>query len=109
MIFLKPLLDYNEASLNKVWVYEQANPLPSSAKACEATLLFHTTIAKNEEVIIRDSQSRKVIAAVYRNRIGPEALEIICSTIVEIMQKRWQIAKSSEIKSYNQGSMTAAG
>jgi hypothetical protein len=50
-----------------------------------------------------------VLVAVYRNRLGPEAIQIIQSMIKEILEKWRRIAKSKEIKSYNQGAMTAAG
>jgi hypothetical protein len=50
-----------------------------------------------------------VLVTVYHNRLGPEAIQIMQSTIKEMLEKWWRIAKSKEIKSYNQGAMTAAG
>jgi hypothetical protein len=70
-----------------VWIYEETNPLPPTAKACEATSLFPTIISKNEEIIIRDNQSKKVLVTVYHNRLGPEAIQIMQSTIKEMLEK----------------------
>lgn len=108
-IFLDPLPGYDDNDLKKVWVYEQANPLPATAKACEATSLFPIVISKNREVIIRDKRSKKVLIAIYRNRIGPDALQIMRDTLIEMMDTRRKIARPGHIKQYNQGAMTAAG
>jgi hypothetical protein len=72
-------------------------------------LLFLTIIKKNDEVIIRDRQTNEVLVAVYRNRIRPEALQIMRETIIEMIKVRRKVARSAEISKYNQGTMATAG
>jgi hypothetical protein len=109
-IFLDPLPGYDDKNLKGVWIYEGENPLPPHAKSQEASsLLFPTIIEKNNKVIIRDRQTNEVLVAVYRNRIGPEALQIMRETIIEMMKVRRKVARSAEISKYNQGTMAAAG
>jgi len=109
-IFLDPLPGFDDNNLKGVWLYEGENPLPPHAKSQEASsLLFPTVIGKNDEVIIRDRKTNEVVVAIYRNRIGPEALQIMRETIIEMMKVRRKVARSGEISKYNQGTMTAAG
>ena len=74
-IFLDPLPGFDDKNLKGVWLYEGENPLPSHVKSQEtSSLLFPTVIDKNDKVIIRDKKTNEVVVAVYRNRIGLEAL-----------------------------------
>lgn len=108
-IFLDPLPDFDHQKLRGTWLYEKENPFPSKIPVHEATSLLPVVIDETREVIIRDKGTKKVVLAVYRNRIGPEALEIMQNTIKEMMQIRRKIARSAEIKKLEQGAMTAAG
>jgi hypothetical protein len=108
-IFLSPLPDFDAKKIQGVWLYEKTNPFPSHVPACEATSCLPTIIEKNKEIVIRDKATGKVVLAVYRNRIGTDALEIMQGTIKEMMQVRRKIARSGGISKLNQGSMAAAG
>ena len=108
-IIIDPLPSFKKNKLRGVWLYESANPFPSRVPAREAGPLLPIVIQKNEEIIIRDRATGKVVLAVYRNRIGAEALEIMQNTIKEMMQVRRKVARSGDIKKLNQGSMAAAG
>jgi hypothetical protein len=108
-IIIDPLPNFNKKNLQGVWLYESANPFPSRVPAREAGPLLPIVIQKNEEVIIRDRATGKVVLAVYRNRIGDEALEIMQNTIKEMMQVRRKVARSGGISKLDQGSMAAAG
>jgi hypothetical protein len=83
--------------------------LPPHIPAIDATTCLPRIIEKDEEVIIRDKISNKVLLAVYRNRIGPDVLDLMRSTIIGMFNLRRQVARSAEIKKLNQGALTAAG
>jgi hypothetical protein len=108
-IVIDPLPTFNKKNLQGVWLYESGNPFPSRVPAREAGPLLPIIVQKNEEVIIRDRATGKVVLAVYRNRIGTDALEIMQNTIKEMMQVRRKVARSGGISKLNQGSMAAAG
>ena len=108
-IFLDPLSSYNQNKLKGTWIFKQVNPFLSNIPALEAASLFPVIIKKNEKVIIRDKETNKILMAIYRNRIGPDALQIMQNTVKEMMQVRIRVARSSEIKKLNQGSMAIAG
>jgi hypothetical protein len=108
-IVIDPLPTFNKKNLQGVWLYEMVNPFPSRVPAREAGPLLPIVIQKNEEIIIRDRATGKVVLAVYRNRIGTDALEIMQNTIKEMMQVRRKVARSGGISKLNQGSMAAAG
>ena len=90
-------------------MYEETNPLPSHVPAVDAATCLPVVIPKNEEIIIRDRASNKVLVAVYRNRIGPDVLDIMQSMITDMFKLRRQVARPSEVKELNQGALTAAG
>ena len=107
---MDPLPDYGDKNLKGTWIYEGENPLLSYTKSQEtSSLLFPTIIEKNDEIIIRDKKTNHVLVAVYRNRIGPEALQIMRETTIEMMKVRRKVARSEKITKYNQGTMAAAG
>ena len=108
-IFLNPLPNFDHKKLKGTWFYEKENPFPSKIPVREATSLLPFVIDETREVIIRDKETNKVVFAVYRNRIGPKALEIMQNTIKEMMQIRRKVARSAEIKKLKQGVMAAAG
>jgi len=66
-------------------------------------------IKKNQELIVRDKTSGKVVVAVYRNRIGPDALKLMQETILEMFQLRHRVARPDGIAKLGQGSLAAAG
>lgn len=107
--FLDPLPGYDEKKIKGKWIYEKTNPLPPHIPAIDAATCFTRIIKKDEEVIIRDRTSNKVLVAVYRNRIGPDVLELMRSTAIDMFSLRRQVARSTEIKQLNQGALTAAG
>jgi hypothetical protein len=97
-IFVDPLPNFDFKKLKGAWFYEKTNPFPQQVRAYEAFSFLPIVIEQDREIIIRDRETKKVILAVYRNRIGPDALEIMQDTIKEMMQLRRKIARSSEIK-----------
>lgn len=108
-VFLDPIPGYDAKKLEKKWVYEGTNPLPPHIPAVDAATCLPRIIKKDEEIIIRDRASNKVLLAVYRNRIGPDVLNLMRSTTIDMFKLRRQVARSSEIKELNQGALTAAG
>ena len=108
-IFLKPLPLFDEKKLQKKWVYEVTNPLPASIPAVDAASFLPFVIKKNQELIVRDKTSGKVVVAVYRNRIGPDALKLMQETILEMFQLRRRVARPDGIAKLGQGSLAAAG
>ena len=95
--------------MKDTWFYEKENPFLSKIPVHEATSLLPFVIDETREVIIRDKEINKVVLAVYRNRIGPEALEIMQNTIKEMMQIWRKITRSAEIKKLEQGMMATTG
>lgn len=108
-IFLDPIPGYDAKKIEKKWIYEGTNPLPPHVPAIDAATCLPRIIKKDEEIIIRDKATNKVLLAVYRNRIGPDVLNLMRSTIVDMFNLRRQVARSAEIKELNQGALTAAG
>jgi hypothetical protein len=91
-IFLDPLPNFDQKKLQGVWLYEKMNPFPSSVAALEVSPLLPIVVQQDQERIFRDRTTGKVILAVYRNRIGPDALEMMGETIIEMMQIRRKVA-----------------
>ena len=108
-IFLEPLPFFDEKNLKKKWVYKVTNLLPSSIPAVNATSCLPFVVEKNREIVVRDKATGKVVVAVYRNRIGPDALKLMQETVLEMFQLRRQVARPDGISKLNQGSLTAAG
>lgn len=107
--YVDPLPGFNSRQVKGTWIYEGTNPFPATVPALEASTLLTRVVNENKEVILRDRTSGKVILAVYRNRIGPDALALMRETIIEMMTLRRKIARSKKIVELNQGAMTAAG
>ena len=84
--------NYNQNKLKGTWIFEQVNPFSSNIPALEAVFLFPVIIKKNEEVIIHDKKTNKILMAIYLNRIGSDALQIMQNTIKEMMQVRRRVA-----------------
>ena len=108
-MFLDPVPGYDEKKIKGKWIYEKKNPLPPHIPAIDATSCFVRTIEKNEEIIVRDRTSNKVILAVYWNHIGPDVLELMRNTVIDMFVLWRQVVRSSEIKKLDQGALTAAG
>ena len=89
-------------------IIPSTNPLPSNIPVLQIRSTLPFVIAKDKKIVIKDSLTSKTVLAVYRNCIGPDALEIIQETIKEIMQIRRKVARSN-LAELNQGSMAAAG
>ena len=85
-IFLDPLSDFDHKKLKGTWLYKKKNPFPARIPAFDASPLLPVVIDESQEVIIRDKATNKVILAVYRDRLGPDALEIMQGTVTEMMQ-----------------------
>ena len=83
--------------------------MPPHVPAVNAASCLPRVIKKDDEVIIRDRATNKVLLAVYRNRIGSNVLKHMRSTIVEMFNLHRQVARSAEIKELDQGALTAAG
>ena len=84
-IFLEPLPTYDAQKCKGAWFYKGTNPFISSVRALNAAPLLPVVIEKNQEIVIRDKGTGKVVLAVYHDRIGPEALEIMHDTIAKMM------------------------
>ena len=82
---------------------------PPHTKSLEAFSFLPCVVKKNEEIIIKDRQSGKVLVAVLRNRIGPNVLQLMHETIIEMIKIRQKVARAEGVSKYNRGSMTAAG
>jgi hypothetical protein len=106
--YLAPLDSFDFSATKGKWFIEGTNPLPSNIPVLQARSFLPFVIAKDKEIVIKDSLTGKTVLAVYRNRIGPGALEIMQKAIKEIMQLRRKVARGN-IAGLNQGSMAAAG
>jgi len=100
--------DYIEKALLKTWLYESTNPFPSKIKAIDASSITRLVIQQNEEAIIRDQNTNRLLMVILRNRIGPDALEHFNTTITSMFDYRRPVARQ-ETESLNQGHLTAAG
>ena len=109
-VYLNPLASYvrGQATRQKLWIVEGTNTLPSSAKTANASSLLPNVIEKNQEVIIRDATSGRLLVAIYRNRIGEEALNFMHETAKTMFQFRRKVARES-LKNIDQGALAAAG
>ena len=67
-------------------VVQKTNSFPSSVAALEVSPLLPIVVQQDQERIFQDKTSDKVILAVYQNHIGPNALEMMRETIIEMMQ-----------------------
>ena len=69
MIYLNPQSTYikGKATAQKLWIIEGTNVLPPSAKVAQALDLLPIIIEKNQEIIIRDAVTNKLLMAVFRN------------------------------------------
>jgi len=94
VVYIDPLPDFNVRELKGVWLYEGTNPFPAAVPAREATALLPVVVGENDEIIFGDRTTKKVILAVYRNRIGAEACELMCETIKEMIDIRRKIARA---------------
>jgi hypothetical protein len=106
--YLAPLDSFDFSATKGKWFIEGTNPLPSNIPVLQARSFLPFVIAKDKEIVIKDSLTGKTVLAVYRNRIGPGALEIMQKAIKEIMQLRRKVARGN-IAGLNQESMAAAG
>ena len=106
--YLAPLDDFDFSAIKGKWFIEGTSPLPSNIPVIQARSTLPFVIAKDKEIVIKDSLIGKTVLAVYHNRIGPDALEIMQETIKEMMQIRRKVARGN-LAELNQGSMAAAG
>jgi hypothetical protein len=106
--YLAPLDGFDFSATKGKWFIEGTSPLPFNIPVIQARSTLPFVIAKDKEIVIKDSLTGKTVLAVYRNRIGPDALEIMQETIKEMMQIRRKVARSN-LAELNQGSMAAAG
>ena len=67
IIFFNPLSNYNQNKLKGTWIFEQVNPFPSNIPALKAASLFSIIIKKNEEVVICNKETNKILMAIYHN------------------------------------------
>jgi len=106
--YLTPLDGFDFAAVKGKWFIEGINPLPSNIPVLQARSSLPFVIAKDKEMIVKDFTTGKIILAVYRNRIGPDALEIMQETIKEMMQLRRKVFRGNTAE-LDQGFMAAAG
>ena len=105
--YLAPLDDFDFSATKSKWFIEDTSSLPSNIPVIQVQSTLPFVIAKDKEIVIKDSLTGKTVLAVYRNRIGPDALEIMQETIKEMMQIRRKVVRSNLTK-LNQGSIAAA-
>ena len=107
-IYILPREDYVEKALLKTWLYESTNPFPSKVKAIDASSIIKLVIQHNEEAIIREQNTGRLLMVILRDRIGADALEHFNITINDMFNYRRPVARQ-ETESLNQGHLTAAG
>ena len=107
-IYISPRDNYIEGALIKTWLYESKNPFPSKIKAIDASSIINLIIHHNEEAIIREANTNKLLMVVLRNRIGEDVLEYLNTTITEMFDFRRPVARQED-ESLNQGHLAAAG
>ncbi|CAG8682263.1 10551_t:CDS:2, partial [Ambispora gerdemannii] len=107
---LSPLSGYlkNAASKKKLWIYENGNALTSDVEQARAENLLPNVVRKHEEAEVRDANTGYLICAVYRNRIGKEALNFMFESVLLMFQERFKV-KRGEVEKLKQGNMVAAG
>ena len=66
-------------------------------------------ILRTQEYIIRDRETNKLILAVFRNRIGKDAIEYIFQTIQETFNIRRKVYCDNQFIALQQGSLIASG
>ena len=66
-IYVSPRENYVEGALLKTWFYEKQNPFPSKVKAIEASTVIQHIIHRNQEVIIREENTGRLLMVVLQN------------------------------------------
>jgi len=66
-IYILPQKDYVEKALLKTWLYESTNPFPSKIKTIDASSITRLVIQQNEEAIIRDQNTNRLLMVILRN------------------------------------------
>jgi len=66
-IYILPWEDYVEKALLKTWLYESTNPFPSKIKAIDASSITRLVIQQNEEAIICDQNTNKLLMVILQN------------------------------------------
>ena len=107
-IYISPRDNYIEGALIKTWLYESKNPFPSKIKAIDASSIINLIIHHNEEAIIREANTNKLLMVVLRNQIGEDVLEYLNTTITKMFDFRHPVARQED-ESLNQGHLAAAG
>ena len=100
--------DYIQNALLKTWLYETKNPFPSQIKAIDTSSIIKLTIHHNQEAIIREANTDRLLMVVLRNRIGKDILEHFNTTIAEMFDLRCPVAHQ-ENESLNQDHLATAG
>ena len=108
-IYLKEKDGYKKGDLGKTWFYDGKNPLPSTTKSKDASSFFNFILPANQEAIIRDQETGRLLMVILRNKIGLDVLEHINNIIIEMFEIRRPVWRSKEESSFDQGSLVAAG
>ena len=97
MKYFSPLINFNFTAIKGKWFVKGINPLPSHTciYTLQAWSFLPFVIAKDKEIIIKDSKTKKIILAVYCNHIGPNALAIMQETIKEMMQLQRKVFRNN--------------
>jgi len=66
-IYILPREDYVEKALLKTWLYKSTNPFPSKIKAIDASSITRLVIQQNEEAIICDQNTNRLLMVILRN------------------------------------------
>ena len=108
-IILDPLPSYQNKQYYGYWLYEGSSPpFHKSIPQAKAQDLCPHRIPKNQNCIVRDSDGN-LIMAVYRNCMGPQALQLMNETVTETLYYRRPVARESLPSSIKQGHLTATG
>ena len=75
--YLVPLDGFDFLATKGKWFIEGTSPLPSNIPVIQARSTLPFVIAKDKEIIIKDSLTGKTILTVYHNCIGSDTLVII--------------------------------
>jgi len=108
-IILDPLPSYQNKQYYGYWLYEGSSPpFHKSIPQAKAQDLCPHRIPKNQNCIVRDSDGN-LIMAVYRNCMGPQALQLMNETVTKTLYYHRPVARESLPSSIKQGHLTATG
>ncbi|CAI2193570.1 18838_t:CDS:2, partial [Funneliformis geosporum] len=111
-IYLSLLKDYVQGykSSKHTWLYEGniEFTLPNLINIKKAVNLLPNCIKKDQEVIIRDSETNQLIAVILRNHVGKEVLKYMYEIAIETSKIRRKVYCDYQTVALQQGPLFAA-